>query len=118
MNNSINFIIDYENCPFTVEILKFLVNLNNNSFPNFLKYIFVLNINLPELLEDHDKRELFKSKPFSEKVFILPLDYQESLYKIVQQVTCTVDYFGDLDEDLFDLNTIVVDSLQMKYGGD
>jgi len=69
------------------------------------------------LLEDHDKRALLKTKPYSSKVFILLSDYQETLYKCVQQVTATLDYYGDLEEELFDLNSILIDSLYVKYGG-
>jgi hypothetical protein len=54
--------------------------MNNNVFPCYLKNMFLLNIDIPKLMEDGRTRDILKSKGYSDKVFVLPEDYQSALH--------------------------------------
>jgi hypothetical protein len=81
LKNTINVVVDFQNVDFINEIVQFLVEINNNSFPTYLKHLYLLNIDIPKLMEDTETREILKSREYKHKVLVLPEDYYTALFK-------------------------------------
>jgi len=81
IKNTLNIVLDFQNCNFNRGIIQKLVNMNNNSFPCYLKHLYVLNIDIPSLMEDTESREILKSKEYKDTVLVLPEEYNDPLYK-------------------------------------
>lgn len=88
--------------------------MNKSSFPCFLKSLFIFDTNLQNLVNDEDSKEYLKSKEISEKIFILPENFEEALYSKIQQTTAILEYKGHLEYPIFELGDILLDSLKLK----
>jgi DNA-binding ferritin-like protein (Dps family) len=65
-------------------------------------------------MEDTETRELLKSKEYVNKVFVLPEEYYEPLYKQIQANTALAEYFGELESEIFEIDSVLLDSLVIK----
>lgn len=78
-----NIILDFgQEVAFSYEIFKFLETLNTIHFPNFIKRLFVINMDLKPLLADAESRSKLKSV-WKKKLNIVNGDFTEAMFKIV-----------------------------------
>lgn len=101
LKNRINIVLDFQNAEFDSKIIQYLVEMNNNSFPCYLKYLYLMNLNIHKLIEDTKNRDLLKSKGYKDIVLVLPDDYYEPLYRQIQPSTALEEYYGELETEIF-----------------
>lgn len=65
-------------------------------------------------MEDTETREVLKSKEYRDKVLVLPEDYYEPLFKQIQASTALLEYFGELESEIFEIDGVLFDSLAIK----
>lgn len=98
LGNQISIVLDLEGGEVPGWLIEYLIWLEVSQFPYFLKAIYLVNADIPRLLEDTSTRDLLKLPDFRDVVFVLPEQYQEVLFNHIQISTALSEYGGDLDE--------------------
>ena len=76
LGRQINVVLDVKDCNFDLVLVKHLIELDKQQFPYFLRRIYILNADIPRLLEDTKTRAQLKEPELRETVFVLPEQYK------------------------------------------
>lgn len=109
-----NIVIDFSEENFDIEIFEILEEFFTSSFPNALNLVFNIGLDIKTILKEH--KEFLKESIFKDKLLIIfDENYEDVMFKRMQQTTVQVDYFGDLEEEFFDADGVVYNCLMEKF---
>lgn len=79
-----------------------------------MKAVYVLNADIPKLLENAGARKKLKQPEFA-RVFVLPQDYADVLFNHVQASTALAQFGGELQDEVFALGPLLGDKLGRHF---
>ena len=109
----INLILDYEETEMTIDILNEIEKLDFLSFPNFVKKIYCINTDTDQIIQDEALCEFLKTDFYDEKLEILADDYETYIFDVLDCNSVSVEYYGNLNDHIFDLNELIIESLNL-----
>lgn len=112
--SKISMVLDYSEEKFNIDMLKNLEKLMVSSFPNILKSVFIIGLDITTIEKGHKdylRDSIFKGK----LLIILDNKYEDVIFKKIQAATVSVDYFGELDGEFFDADAVVYGCLKEKF---
>ena len=110
--DQINVVIDYEESDMNLGILNDLEHMDKITFPNSIKKIYCINANQKKIMLNSQLCENLKTDFFDEKLEVMGDDYETFIFSEIDPNTTSLEYFGYLEDEIFDLNDLVIEGLK------
>ena len=110
--------LDFDLENFQIDILFNILNMNKCAFPDFLKDVYCINVELDDLGKEAEQRlrEVpLRKYGFKGKVFLFDHDYYNSIFGLIDRRTVSVEFFGDLDDCMIELEPILIQTLKKRF---
>jgi len=92
-----------------------VLDFTNTEF-SIVEEFIVINMNIEKLLNDEKSRNRLKNEILKEKLSIIPGDFEESLYQLIQHCTALEEYGGLLENPLLELSGFFHGLVSEKFG--
>lgn len=109
LNSQINIVVDYDESDMSIEVLNQLEYLDQVSLPNSIFKIYGINLKLDVFSRNSEQLD---SDFFEQKLLTIGDDYETVIFDWINPETVSLEYFGSLENELFDLNELVIQSFQ------
>ena len=105
-------VLDYQDVSyFDISQLKNLFEMSKSSFPGFLERIIALNLDLSLVMNDEKIRAELRKMIKTKRLAIVDKENLSGLFKLIQPVTCSYEYGGELEGNIFDINLTLEEML-------
>lgn len=114
LDDQINILIDYDESDMSIGILNEIQHIDQITFPNSIKKIYCINTQPNKIIQNSQLCDSLKTDFFDEKLEVIGDDYETYIFDEIDPDTTSLEYFGNLESELFDLNELVIESLQKQ----
>ena len=111
IDDQINIVVDYDDSDMSIGILNEIQALDKVSFPNSVKKIYCINAQFDKIINNDQLSENLKTDFFDEKLEVFADDYETYIFNDIDPQTVSIEYFGALEQDLFDVSHLVFKTL-------